>query len=198
MEYNLTGLGDDLFGNLAYDIVRSVLGIDPLPIDRSVRWSGGSLHPITLETLSFRGRVAWPAGPTQQIWEGTTHFNTIFVEQAPDPARNSDLTSDVIHQDLRSWRTSESYTERGDQINNIMYICNAPLEPSFNVRAEAILGEYRDLGIKQYRIWDYGQIAQILDEQEAIRREYAALSLPIMFWQILVAMSRHRPLALAK
>ena len=177
MEYDFSRLNSGRFASLAGDLIGRVLGFSV-----QVRETDANL------VSSMSGRIAWPAGPGQQIWEGHAYVESIFIA---NPATGNSLAAERNWQKMRSrvqlqldsWqRSPETLTWRGARIDYVFFICNGELGFSLGSDVEAkinnLIKARRDLGIKGCMVWDYGRICSLLDGQDEVRRKFAGFIAP--------------------
>jgi hypothetical protein len=167
MEYDLTRLGPEHFGYLVRDLVRSLLGID-IPL--------GDVSSSGMESV-VTGRIAWPAGPNQQIWGDATFVKTLFVgaEHYHDIRKPTALA--MIQDDLANWGSGpiEKLTRRGERIRNLFYICNAPLAFDFQSDLQQLVERYKYLKFENCEVWGYPQLCLELDSRTDVRTKFAGL-----------------------
>jgi hypothetical protein len=170
MDYDLSRLGSREFARLAEALIRNVLGIS-LPVK--------DVESHIASAIS--GRIAWPAGPTQRVWEGHTYVESIFFTDSPGQIWDTwPVMKNRIEAQLDRWqRNPETLTWRGGRIDYLFYIYNAELGLSSGSDTEArinnLINARKDLGIKGCMVWDCGRISHLLDGQEEIRRKFAGL-----------------------
>jgi hypothetical protein len=167
MEYQLTRLGPTQFSYLVRDILHESFGINAtLPEARGFK---------QVDTL-FKGRIAWPASATQEIWQGVTLIRTIFYSPNAGPAYNSDLMLRSIEKQLNDIKNHSS--EGRKHPNNLFFITNVDLEmdSTFHSRLGIVVKNY-DQRSKAI-VWDYSDLCPIIDQNPSIRKIYAGFMAP--------------------
>jgi hypothetical protein len=173
MEYDLARLGARRFALLSADLIESVLA-HRIPEDE-IRDNLSSV---------ISGRIAWPAGPSQQVWQGHAYVASIFFTNASrEVEENWPGMENWIEGQLNEWeRSPDRLKWRGSRIEYFVYICNAELGLSFKSEIEPrmnnLIRSRPKLGIKGFMVWDYGRLCRLLDGQEELRRKYSGFISP--------------------
>jgi hypothetical protein len=173
VNYDLTRLGSSQFALLSRDLIQNVLGVAIAAED------------VTASLTShISGRISWPAGPSQQVWQGHAYVASAFlgVPAAGDVTGNWLEVRSWIENQLDTWeKYPTTLTWRGSRIDHLFLICNAELglvRGSDVERRVEKLAKARNLGIEGCIIWDYGRMCNLLDGQDEIRRNYAGFIAP--------------------
>jgi hypothetical protein len=173
MEYDLTRLGARRFALLSADLIESVLA-HKIP-DEEIRDNLTSV---------ISGRIAWPAGPSQQVWQGHAYVASIFFTNASQEIeKNWPRMQSWIEDQLNDWeRNSDRLKWRGSRIEYFVYICNAELGFFFGSEIEQkinnLIQSRTKLAMKGFMVWDYGRLCRLLDGQKQLRRKYSGFISP--------------------
>lgn len=174
MEYDLGRLDAGTFARLASELVCSFSGI-PVP-ESDV---GKNISSV------ITGRIVWPRGKEDpEIWEGSIFVASVFVSNASNDAElNWSAIEKAVKNRVGSWEKDQnSMTRKGNRIEYVLYICNVDLRLSYSSRIEMkmdnLIRSRQNLKIKGCRLWDYGRISSMLDDQVGIRRRYSGLISP--------------------
>jgi hypothetical protein len=173
VEYDLSRLGPERFGRLVHDIIRNLLGTDIPLTDIS---SSGLQSVIT-------GRIAWPAGPTQQIWHGATYIKTLFLDPEDHWRRTTGWAAatalDMIESDLVEWsRSAKPLTIHGERINYLFYVCNSAISSfTFESSLKELIEKY-GLDFKVAKAWGYHELCPEIDSWTKVRMKFAGLISP--------------------
>jgi hypothetical protein len=166
VDYDLVRLGPTRFSYLVRDILREELGIrvEPMQSGEYQRIDG-----------TFSKRIAWPAGQSQEIWQGSTLIRTFFYSPKSGWAFNSEMMLASIDKILGE-------AAKNQQSPNYLFcISNVPLSetPSLTEFGKRLMtAKQRHARLKGVKIWDYFVLRKILNERALLRKSYSGFIAP--------------------
>jgi hypothetical protein len=170
---DLTGLGPRGFERLCQALAAYVLGpgIDAF----------GS-GPDGGREASFRGRVPYPS--SADPWNGFGVLQAKFKERILGTGADTTWLRRQVKAELEAWADPDkARVSQGRRPDYLIVATNLPLSgvpgSGGKARIDKLIDEYSSqIGLRDWRIWDAGQITALLNAYPDVRRAFAALITP--------------------
>ena len=127
---------------------------------------------------TFHGKVPYPS--VADSWDGYGVLQAKFLQRPRDVTKDGQWAIDQLQLEITKYLNVENNFRDPDYF---IYATNVVLTPvkgqGSKDRAEALLEDLKErLPLKGYDIWDYDKIRVFLDDNQEIRRTYAAWITP--------------------
>ena len=127
---------------------------------------------------AFHGKVPFPS--IDNGWEGYGIVQAKFRQRAGSAKQNGDWAVSQLKSEIKRYFAGDNNLRKPDYFIYATNVALTPvLEHGSKDRVEAVLQEFKErLPLKGYDIWDYDKIRVFLDDNQEVRRAYAAWVTP--------------------
>jgi hypothetical protein len=170
---DLTGLGPRGFERMCQAVATYVLG-------PGIEVFGSG--PDGGREASFRGRVPYPS--SADPWDGFGIVQAKFKERILGTGTDTAWLRRHVKAELDAWADSgKARVSQGRRPDYLIVATNVPLSgvpgSGGKARIDKLIGGYASqIGLKDWRVWDAGQIIAFLNAYPDVRRAFAALITP--------------------
>ncbi len=170
-DYDFTGLCPRSFEQMVQALAYKVLGAGLVIFGDGP--DGGREATFTGRTSNFPSET--------DVWDGYVVVQAKFcIRPKQKPAEDAQWVANELKKEL------DSFAARGSKRKKPRYyilVTNVVLSPESSSggkdRTTELIGRYaKDLGIKDYRLWDYDQLCRYLDAASDVRNAYRAWTTP--------------------
>jgi hypothetical protein len=170
---DLTGLGPRGFERLCQALAAYVLG-------PGIEAFGSG--PDGGREASFHGRVPYPS--SADPWDGFGILQAKFKERILGTAADATWLRRQVKAELDAWADpGKARVSQGRRPDYLIVATNVPLSgvpgSGGKARIDKLMNDYApQIGLKDWRVWDAGQITALLNAYPDVRRAFAALITP--------------------
>ena len=170
---DLTGLGPRGFERLCQALAAYVFG-------PGIEAFGSG--PDGGREASFHGRVPYPS--SADPWNGFGILQAKFKERVLGTGADTTWLRRQVKAELQAWADpGKARVSQGRRPDYLIVATNVPLSgvPGSGGRAriDKLIGEFSaQIGLRDWRVWDAGQITALLNAYPDVRRAFAALITP--------------------
>jgi hypothetical protein len=170
---DLTGLGPRGFERMCQAVATYVLG-------PGIEVFGSG--PDGGREASFRGRVPYPS--SADPWDGFGIVQAKFKERILGTGTDTAWLRRHVKAELDAWADpGKARVSQGRRPDYLIVATNIPLSglpgSGGKARIDKLIGDYASrIGLKDWRVWDAGQITAFLNAYPDVRRAFAALITP--------------------
>jgi len=170
---DLTGLGPRGFERLCQALAAYVFG-------PGIEAFGSG--PDGGREASFHGRVPYPS--SADPWNGFGILQAKFKERVVGTGADTTWLRRQVKAELEAWADpGKARVSQGRRPDYLIVATNVPLSgvpgSGGKARIDKLIGEYSaQIGLRDWRVWDAGQITALLNAYPDVRRAFAALITP--------------------
>lgn len=166
VDYDLTRLGPAQFRQMANEMIIQLLGIEA-----PIKALGNPAHFYGI----YDRQIAWPAGRSQEIWQGKTLIILFFDRKVPHVQNTEEILQDI--EDVIVSVREDERSPNGKEMQNLFIVTNVQLDEDAT-RLGPRLNQFSSSHIEHFKIWQYRQLCDILDTLPAVRESYIASIAP--------------------